>query len=53
MEDVGTLYVTIVCDWDGIECDGWVEVDYYTEDGTADSYSDFIPTSGTLIFNRN
>lgn len=54
LENVGTMYVTVVCDRSGLpDQDCVVEVDYKTADGTANAGSDYKPTMGTLTFNPN
>uniref|UniRef100_A0A914UTE9 Calx-beta domain-containing protein n=1 Tax=Plectus sambesii TaxID=2011161 RepID=A0A914UTE9_9BILA len=52
LENVGTMYVTVVCDRSGLTGqDCIVEVDYKTVDGTANAGSDYKATMGTLTFN--
>ncbi|VDN11537.1 unnamed protein product [Dibothriocephalus latus] len=51
MENVGTFGVTVFRK--GGDMDATISVDYFTEDGTAVANEDYVPASGTLVFNAN
>ncbi|KAL8621493.1 hypothetical protein ACOMHN_058254 [Nucella lapillus] len=48
MENVGSFPITVTRD--GGDLDTTLEVDYHTEDGTANAGSDYESTKGTLVF---
>uniref|UniRef100_A0A0N4ZP61 Sodium/calcium exchanger 1 n=1 Tax=Parastrongyloides trichosuri TaxID=131310 RepID=A0A0N4ZP61_PARTI len=50
LENCGTTKVKVKCDRGGIKGDIYVRVNYRTEPGTAEENTDFVPTSGVLLF---
>ncbi|CEF61835.1 Sodium/calcium exchanger 2 [Strongyloides ratti] len=50
LENCGTTHVRVKCDRGGLKGNINVRVNYRTEPGTAEENTDFVPTSGVLLF---